>query len=150
MLCCIILIFPSEGFSVVSQSSVGGYSQLPLPAASQTHLRSGTEGKWETSVKQSQQSYHITTTTMMMMMMMMMMKKCQHLKCPGLFSCFHVNATCCCLCPSTLKNAMLSMYNFSYYCRFRPGCCRPFYQGYVQKAFPFETTPLGEHFEVTY
>ena len=37
--------FPSEGFSVGSQSSVAGYSQLPFPAAFQTHLRSGTEGR---------------------------------------------------------------------------------------------------------
>ena len=41
----IIYIPPSEGFSVGSQSSVAGYSQLPFPAASQTHLRSGTEGR---------------------------------------------------------------------------------------------------------
>ena len=40
-------IFPYEGFSVGSQSSVASYSQLPFPAASQTHLRSGTEGRRE-------------------------------------------------------------------------------------------------------
>ena len=39
---------PSEGFSGGSQSSVAGYSQLPFPTASQTHLTSGTEGWWET------------------------------------------------------------------------------------------------------
>ena len=38
-------IFPSEGFSSESQSSVAGYSQLRFPAASQTHLTSGTEGR---------------------------------------------------------------------------------------------------------
>ena len=41
------IIFPSEGFSGGGQSSVAGYSQLPFPAASQTHLRSGIEGRWE-------------------------------------------------------------------------------------------------------
>ena len=40
-------IFPSEGFSVGSQSSVAGGSQLIFPAASQTHLTSGTEGRRE-------------------------------------------------------------------------------------------------------
>ena len=38
-------IFPSEGFSGASQLSVAGYSQLPFPAAFQTHLRSGTGGR---------------------------------------------------------------------------------------------------------
>ena len=52
MLCCITLlitIFHSEGFSDGShaQSSLAGYSQLPFPAAFQTHLKSGTEGRWE-------------------------------------------------------------------------------------------------------
>ena len=41
-------IFPSEGFSGGSQSSVAGCNQLPFLAASQTHLTSGTEGRWET------------------------------------------------------------------------------------------------------
>ena len=44
---CSLQFFLSEGFSVGSQSSVAGYSQLPFPAASQTHLTSGIEGKWE-------------------------------------------------------------------------------------------------------
>ena len=51
MLCCTVLlitIFPSEGFSGGSQSSEAGYSQLPFPAGYQTHVRSGTEGRWET------------------------------------------------------------------------------------------------------
>ena len=43
-----IIIFSSEGFSGGSQSSIAGYSKLPFSAASQTHLRSGTEGGWET------------------------------------------------------------------------------------------------------
>ena len=43
----IIIIFPSEGFSGGSQSSVAGYNQLPFPAASQTHLTSETEGRQE-------------------------------------------------------------------------------------------------------
>ena len=43
----VIAIFPSEGFTGGSQSSVAGYSQLPFPAASPTHLTSGTEGRWE-------------------------------------------------------------------------------------------------------
>ena len=38
--------FSSEGCSGGSQSSVAAYSQLSFPAASQTHLRSGTEGRW--------------------------------------------------------------------------------------------------------
>ena len=37
-------IFSSEGFSGESQSSVG-YSQLAFSAASQTHLRSGIQGR---------------------------------------------------------------------------------------------------------
>ena len=37
-------IFSSEGFSGGSQSSVAGYSQLPFPTASQTHLTSGIQG----------------------------------------------------------------------------------------------------------
>ena len=45
-----LTIFPSEDFTVGSQSSVAGYSQLPFPAASQTHLRHGTEGMWESLV----------------------------------------------------------------------------------------------------
>ena len=56
MLCCIILlitVFSSEGFSVGSQSSVAGYSQLPFPAASQTHLTSGTEGRHESLYQNS-------------------------------------------------------------------------------------------------
>ena len=40
----LVVIFPSEGISVGSQSSVAGYSQLPFPAASQTHLTSGIQG----------------------------------------------------------------------------------------------------------
>ena len=50
LICCIILlitVFSSEGFFDGSQSSVAGYSQLPFPAASQTHLTSGTEGRHE-------------------------------------------------------------------------------------------------------
>ena len=41
----IIYILPSKDFSGGSQSSVAGYSQLPFPVASQTHLRSGIEGR---------------------------------------------------------------------------------------------------------
>ena len=51
MLCFIILfitILPSEGYPGGSQSSVAGNSQLPFPAASQTHWKSNTEGRWET------------------------------------------------------------------------------------------------------
>ena len=39
-----VVIFPSEGFSGGSQSSVAVNSQLPFPAASQTHLTSGIQG----------------------------------------------------------------------------------------------------------
>ena len=58
----LIIIFPSEGFSGGSQSSVAGYGQLSFPAASQSYLTSGAEGRLETSVEQSQQSYHMTFT----------------------------------------------------------------------------------------
>ena len=50
VLCFIIFfitILPSEGYPGGSQSSVAGDSQLPFPAASQTHWRSNTEGRWE-------------------------------------------------------------------------------------------------------
>ena len=56
MLCCITLlitIFPSEGFSDGSQSSVAGYNQPPFPAASQTHLTSGTKGRHESLYQNS-------------------------------------------------------------------------------------------------
>ena len=39
-----VVISPSEGFSGGSQSSVAVNSQLPFPAASQTHLTSGIQG----------------------------------------------------------------------------------------------------------
>ena len=39
-----VVIFPSEGFFGGSQSSVAVNSQLPFPAASQTHLTSGIQG----------------------------------------------------------------------------------------------------------
>ena len=48
----ITLFFLSEGYPGGSQSSVAGDSQLPFPAASQTHLRSGTEGSWKLFVFQ--------------------------------------------------------------------------------------------------
>ena len=47
-LCFIILfitILHFEGYPGGSQSSVAGYSQLPFPAASQTHWRSSNEGR---------------------------------------------------------------------------------------------------------
>ena len=40
-------IFPPEGFSIGNQSSVAVNSQLCFPAASQTQLTSGTEGRRE-------------------------------------------------------------------------------------------------------
>jgi len=39
----------SEGFSGGNQPAVVDHSQLVFPAASQAHLRSGCEGKWEAS-----------------------------------------------------------------------------------------------------
>ena len=53
-------IFPFEGFSGASQSSVAGYSQLPFLAASQTHLTSGIQGTWETLNNHNKLSYHMT------------------------------------------------------------------------------------------
>ena len=49
-------IFSSEGISGGSQSSVAGDSRLPFPAAFQTHLRSGTEGRRD--LKNVQSNYH--------------------------------------------------------------------------------------------
>ena len=53
MLCCYtlfcsLLFSLLEGSSVETLSSVTGYSQLPFPVASQTHLTSGTEGRCDT------------------------------------------------------------------------------------------------------
>ena len=49
VMCYVVTIFSIFSFKGIisggSQSSVAGYSQLPFPAASQTHLRSGTEGR---------------------------------------------------------------------------------------------------------
>ena len=68
MLCWLILlitILPSEGFSVGSQSSIAGYSQLPFPAASQTHLTSETDGRWE--LKFSNDNNHLQQSVNMNM-----------------------------------------------------------------------------------
>ena len=40
----VMAIFPSEGFSGGSQSSVAGYSLRPFPVTRQTYLTSGTKG----------------------------------------------------------------------------------------------------------
>ena len=49
-------IFPSKGFSSGDQCSVAGYSQQGFFGDPQSHLRSGTEGRWEKTI--SQRSYY--------------------------------------------------------------------------------------------
>ena len=49
-------ILSSKGFSSGDQCSVAGYSQRAFFGDPQSHLRSGTEGRWERQL--AQQSFH--------------------------------------------------------------------------------------------